>query len=282
MDEITLLKVASQAYEAVFNDDLSTFILFAKTIAALFIGVNLFQKLMANYSTSGQAFKKSDSKGFSPQEIFTTFLLLVLVITITDLLNIIDNILTLLADETQFKFEKDLGPWATAAKWEDFPDDVSFTVWDKILLTLENIVNVLSPMALVQALVGALAWILDQMIFIYFLAVRFFVMGIIKLISPLIIALSIIDKFRAWALGLVKIYVRTFLTIIPMLLVAVFAARMYNALYNGLDSIADGAIQTTGAYVVGASTRTPALLLFVFLKFKLYGKCSEIMKSLMP
>ena len=281
MDEITLLKVATKVYETVFNDDLSTFILFAKTIAGLFIGVNLFQKLMANYSNGGQPFKKSDSKGFSPQEIFTSFLLLVLVVSITDLLNVIDNVLTLLADETQFKFEEDLGPWATAAKWEDFPDDPTFTIWDKILLTLENISKTLNPASLVQAIVGALAWILDQMIFIYFLAIRFFVMGIIKLMSPIIIALSIIDKFRAWALGLIKVYVRTFLTIIPMLLVAVFAARMYNGLYEGIEDAAGDTI-SNGIYILGSTTRTPALLLFIFLKFKLYGKCSEIMKSLMP
>ena len=69
MDEASLLKLTTEVYADLFGVHLKLFVNFSKTIAAIFIGVNLAQKLMANYSSSGMAFKKTDEKGFSPQDI---------------------------------------------------------------------------------------------------------------------------------------------------------------------------------------------------------------------
>ena len=104
-------------------------------------------------------------------------------------------------------------------------------------------------------------------------------MGIIKMMFPLLIALSIFDVTRDYVIQALKYYARIYLAIIPM----IFSSYAINLLhFNMLEILETDTYGVAVMSVAGGLVRVAALLFAAILKLKLYNESFNIMDRLIP
>lgn len=269
MIDVDLLTKVS---DKVFSEHLTIFVWAAKALGAtLFLFVS--GKHVMKFFIQG---KNMDGEAIGTHEILRLLATLALIVAIPDLLNLADKLFSGLLDLFMGDFK---GDELSAMQFADLPvsevtqEDSSTNA---ILKTLLNIKDMFSVNFGLTRILTYFAYGLDILVFMMFLGKRFFILGVLKIISPLLIAFSMIPEYKAISYNLGKVYTRTFLSIIPMLLVVVFA----NEFYSMFNEYMIGDTSRTGIMVAASDVvRAMAILGMVWLKFKLFRTSSDIMKS---
>lgn len=286
------LQYLDSVFKQVYGGGLSPFITYSKALGALILVVVLGFNLYRSFSRTGQIFTERESDGFSPYELLRGLGLILMVIFSTQILDLFDNIMVDIETIA-------LGSISNASESltiDHFPtyEDMMGSVKDayssikednlaNIGKNLLKIVNYLNPMTWIG---GSLAWVLEYVlmlvdIFVYpfFLTKRYFIMGIIKMMFPLLIAVSIFDKTRDYVTQVLKYYARVYLAIIPM----IFASYAIDLLHFNMNSILE-----TNTYAVGVMTvaaplvRVASVIVAVLLKIRLFKDSFTIMEKLIP
>jgi len=272
------LELVNKVFHELFDDQLSLFIYAAKFIGVLLFMFTIGKKLMQNFSTKGVNFDKT-KEGLNPYDILRAIVLLAVIVSITEILTLFDNILLLIENLGMSAYRKDLSPLALYDVPLEDPDTGSSTI-DLVLRYLRKINENLNPISFALKGIYIILWMVDIILFVVFIAQRFFFMGIIKLFAPIIIGLSILPEYREMSYNLGKVYLRNFLVIIPYLAVFVFANKIHDALVAGAHEIVGGVGST--AMILGGqmAVRTVALLAAVVIKAMLLKKSGDFMKQL--
>ena len=272
------LELINRVFHDLFDDQLSLFVYAAKFIGVLLFMFTVGKKLFQNFSTKGVSFDKS-KEGLSPYDIIRALVLLAVIISITEILTLFDNILLVIENLGVSEYKDELSPMALYNVPLEDPDTGSTTI-DLVLKYLRKINENLNPVSFAIKGTYIILWLVDIILFVVFIAQRFFFMGIIKLFAPIIIGLSILPEYRELSYNLGKVYIRNFLVIIPYLLVFVFANKIHDALVAAGNEIGGGA-GTVGMVIGGQlAVRTVALLAAVVIKAMLLKKSSDFMKQL--
>lgn len=273
------VKILTEISQEVFSKHLLVLVNSSKALAGIIFLVAMSKKFMTSFAKKGSVGIGDSEDSLSPHDLLRSVLLLLLIGFIPDILNLIDLMLNGLIDVfvSDFKADEmsaiDIGsPPVTIMEDDD-------TIMGSILKTMLSLKNTLSPGVLINRFVGGVAYYLDVLVFMIYLGKRFFILGVLKVISPLILAFSIFPKYKDLTYNLMKIYVRTFLTIIPMLLVVVFANQFYSIF---MKYMSDGTYGSFTMLVEGSTVQGMAILGMVWLKFTLFKQSSEIMKSIWP
>lgn len=272
------LELINRVFHDLFDNQLSIFIYAGKFIGVLLFMFTVGKKLFQNFSTKGVSFDKS-KEGLNPYDILRAVVLLAVIVSITEILTLFDSILLLIENLGVSQYKEDLSPLALYHVPLEDPDTGSGAI-DLVLRYLRKINENLNPLSWAIKGLYIILWMVDVILFIVFIAQRFFFMGVIKLFAPIIIGLSILPEYREMSYNLGKVYLRNFLIIIPYLLVFVFANKIHDALVAAGNEVGGG-VGSVGM-VLGAelSIRVVALLATVVIKAMLLKKSGDFMKQL--
>lgn len=127
-------------------------------------------------------------------------------------------------------------------------------------------------------MVSVFLWLLDLFIYPLFLAERFFLLGIMQAFFPLIISLSVFEKFRTLAYNFFKLYAGVYMMVPAFFLVNVFVNIIYTEVNNNFWSNLFG--NNWGNLLFGPLIELASVGFIVLLKFKLYRKASTFVFKL--
>lgn len=249
------------------SDFLQYTIVGMKALAILFFLINILKKY-----NEGVANRDGYTWGLTPTELIKNFVIVILVIFSSQVLEVFDNILVaieghyrntapaLLPLQLQdVEIEEDTGGLEAASKG--------------LALLYEALTSPLFGLKILAFILSVFLWLLDLFIYPLFLAERFFLLGIMQAFFPLVISLAVFEKFRSMAYTFFKLYAAVYMLVPAFFLVNVFV----NALYTEF---------TTNFWVnlfgfdFGSSFFAPIIELgtigfIVFLKFKLYKRATS-------
>lgn len=276
------LKFLDEVYKEIFSKNLFYLVLLAKAIGGLILFISLSKSFFKSYSQTGKVFSEGED-GFSPYTLFRGLALLFLISLSPEILSFFDSICVWI-EETVTKGLSPSTDYFNLAKMPEVPvtpPDPNESSWAQIGRYLLTVIEFINPM---NWLGGSLSYVLEFILnivdfFVYavFLAQRYFVMGLIKMFLPLMIALSIYDKLRDYIYNVFKIYARYFLVIIPY----IFANVFVNTAYIGvMEKVRGNVVGQAGMAVSGITITVFALLLAVVIKFSLYKISMSFMKDL--
>ena len=249
------------------SDFLQYTIVGMKALAILFFLINILKKY-----NEGVANRDGYTWGLTPTELIKNFIVVILVIFSSQVLEVFDTILV--AIETQYR---NTAPSLLPLQLQDFPieDDAAGLEAAKkgLALLYEALSSPFFGLRILAFIGSVFLWLIDLFIYPLFLAERFFLLGIMQAFFPLVISLAVFEKFRSMAYTFFKLYAAVYMLVPAFFLVNVFV----NALYTEF---------TTNFWVnlfgfdFGSSFFAPVIELgtigfIVFLKFKLYKRATS-------
>lgn len=271
------VEILTEISQKVFSEHSQVLVYSSKIIAASVFVVASIKTFTTEFTKRGSV--DNDQKtGFNSYFVIRSLILLALIGSIPELLTLLDKMLSGMLDLFVKDFDNDL--YALEMQKLPIPEATEEdSVVNSILKLILDFKEYFSITGGIARAVNYIAYIIDVLIFMIFLGKRFFALGVIKLISPLMVAFSIFPKYQELVYNIGKIYARTFLTIIPLLLVNVFANEFYRLFIEYMT----GSSSATGVMIMaGDFVKTVAQVGFIWMKLKLFKYSTELMHSLWP
>ncbi|WP_066225017.1 hypothetical protein [Formosa haliotis] len=238
-----------------------------KTLAILLFLVNIIKKY-----NEGVADKEGYTWGLTPQDLIKNFIIVLLVIFSTQILNVFDGILV--AIETQYR---DTAPALLPLQLQEIPIDENINLVEAatkaMSLLYEALVTPLYAWNILAFIISFGLWILDLFIYPLFLAERYFLLGIMQAFFPLILSLAVFEKFRSMAYNFFKLYAAVYMLVPAFFLVNVFINAIYTELNTSFWSNLFGT--DMGSRIFAPVVEFGSVLFIVFLKFKLYKRATS-------
>ncbi|MGN7515958.1 MAG: hypothetical protein ACTHOM_16395 [Allomuricauda sp.] len=262
------LEYVDAVFQTIKDSDFSQYtIVGMKSLAILFFLVNILKKY-----NEGIARTDGLTWGLTPTELAKNFLIVLLVIFSTQILEVFDGILV--AIESQFR---DTAPALLPLQLQDVElerDVGALEAAKKAMAMLyEALVTPLYGLKMLAFIIGTILWLLDIFIYPLFLAERYFLLGILQAFFPLVISLSVFEKFRNLAYTYFKLYAGVYMLVPAFFLVNVFV----NNLYTEINTNFWGSLFGTdwGSEFFAPVIEFGSIGFIVLLKFKLYRKATS-------
>ncbi|SMO89551.1 hypothetical protein SAMN06265379_11252 [Saccharicrinis carchari] len=255
-----------------------TFVVTAKVIGALLIIISIYSRLFKNFGRFEQLLVKEKDESSLPYILIRGLVLIVIISLSTEIFTLTDSVFSAIEKEfveqhtesfDMMEFIKD--PYA-----EKQEEIISFSITSLLSVIITKIQAVLSGKWIISGIMGMLMYMLDGIIYGLFLCERFFVLGMLKLLSPLIIAFSIFEKFRDKFYELIKVFLRWYLVIIPFFAVNIFCGMIVRNMPDAMTSMAG----ETGGELLFNSARAMFYLFLIILKFKLYKRSRILLQEI--
>lgn len=262
------LEYIDSVFQTIKDSDFSQYTLGGmKTLAVLFFLINILKKY-----TEGAADQGGYTWGLTPGELIKNFAVVLLVIFSTQALGFFDGILV--AIESQYR---DTAPALLPLQMQEIPieEDVNLIDAAKNAMTLlyEALVTPLFGFKIFAFIGGFILWLLDLFIYPLFLAERFFLLGIMQAFFPLIISLSVFEKFRSLAFNFFKVYAAIYMLVPAFFLVNIFVNAIYTEINTNFWRNLFGT--DAGSGIFSPVVQLGSIGFIVFLKFKLYRRATS-------
>jgi len=272
MLQVIFLNIGLEYVDAVFqtikDSDFSQYTMVGmKTLAMLLFLVNILKKY-----NEGIASTDGHTWGLTPTELVKNFVIVLLVIFSTQVLGVFDGILV--AIESQYR---DTAPALLPLQLQDVDlerDVGALEAAKKAMAILyEALVTPLYGLKMLAFIIGVLLWLLDIFIYPLFLAERYFLLGILQAFFPLVISLSVFEKFRSLAYTYFKLYAGVYMLVPAFFLVNVFVNNLYTEINTNFWSSLFGT--DWGSEFFAPIIEFGSIGFIVLLKFKLYRKATS-------
>ncbi len=262
------LKYVDAVFQTIKNSDFSQYtIIGMKSLAVLFFLVNILKKYH-----EGIAATDGHTWGLTPTELAKNFVIVLLVIFSTEILGVFDGILV--AIESQYR---DTAPALLPLQLQDVDlerDVGALEAAKKAMAILyEALVTPLYGLKMLAFIIGVILWLLDIFIYPLFLAERYFLLGILQAFFPLVISLSVFEKFRGLAYTYFKLYTGVYMLVPAFFLVNVFVNNLYTEINTNFWSSLFGT--DWGSEFFAPIIEFGSIGFIVLLKFKLYRKATS-------
>lgn len=262
------LEYVDTIFQTIQNSSFSQYTIAGmKTLAVLFFLVNILKKY-----NEGVATKDGYSWGLSPGDLAKNFAIVLLVIFSTQILGFFDSILV--AIEGQYR---GTAPALLPLQMQDIPieEEIGFVQAAQAAMALlyEALVTPLYGFKILAFIVSIILWILDLFIYPLFLAERFFLLGIMQAFFPLVISLSVFEKFRSMAYNFFKLYAAVYMLVPAFFLVNVFINAIYTEINTNFWTNLFGTDVGQGFFA--PVVQLGSVLFIVILKFKLYRRATS-------
>ena len=262
------LEYVDAVFETIKDSDFLQYtIVGMKALAILFFLINILKKY-----NEGVANRDGYTWGLTPTELIKNFIIVILVIFSSQVLDVFDNILV--AIEGQYR---NTAPSLLPLQLQDLEieDDISGleAASKGLALLYEALTTPLYGLKIVAFIFSVFLWLLDLFIYPLFLAERFFLLGIMQAFFPLVISLAVFEKFRSMAYTFFKLYAAVYMLVPAFFLVNVFVNALYVEFTTNFWANLFG-------FDFGSSFFAPIIELgtigfIVFLKFKLYKRATS-------
>ena len=262
------LEYVDAVFQTIKDSDFSQYTLVGmKTLAVLFFLINILKKY-----NEGIAATDGHTWGLTPTELAKNFLIVLLVIFSTQVLGVFDGILV--AIESQYR---DTAPALLPLQLQDVDlerDVGALEAAKKAMAILyEALVTPLYGLKMLAFMIGVLLWLLDIFIYPLFLAERYFLLGIMQAFFPLVISLSVFEKFRHLAYTYFKLYAGVYMLVPSFFLVNVFVNNLYTEINTNFWGNLFGF--DWGSEFFAPVIQLGSIGFIVLLKFKLYRKATS-------
>ena len=248
------------------SDFLQYTIVGMKALAILFFLINILKKY-----NEGVANRDGYSWGLTPTELVKNFIIVLLVIFSSQVLDVFDNILV--AIEGQYR---NTAPALLPLQLQDVPieDEVNgISAASKgLALLFEALSTPLYGLKILAFILSVFLWLIDLFIYPLFLAERFFLLGIMQAFFPLVISLAVFEKFRSMAYTFFKLYAAVYMLVPAFFLVNVFVNALYVEFTTNFWSNLFGT--NFGSSFFAPIIELGTIGFIVFLKFKLYKRAT--------
>ena len=240
------------------------------------LGVVLFLVNILKKYNEGIADREGYTWGLSPGALVKNFAVILIVVFSTQLLGFFDNILVAIEEDY-----RDTAPPLLPLQLQEMELEPEYTgiaggieVAQKALATLYDVlITPLYGIKMISFMAGLFFWILDLFIYPLFLAERYFLLGLMQAFFPLIISLSVFDKFRSMAYQFFRLYTAVYMLVPAFFLVNIFINTLYTQInanfWNELLGI------TMDNALISIIIEAGSIGFIVFLKFKLYKKATS-------
>ncbi|MHA7864992.1 hypothetical protein [Flagellimonas marinaquae] len=262
------LEYVDAVFQTIKDSDFSQYtIVGMKALAVLFFLINILKKYNEGIATTD-----GHTWGLTPTELAKNFLIVLLVIFSTQVLEVFDGILV--AIESQYR---DTAPALLPLQLKDVDlerDVGALEAAKKAMAMLyEALVTPLYGLKMLAFVIGVMLWLLDIFIYPLFLAERYFLLGIMQAFFPLVISLAVFEKFRGLAYMYFKLYAGVYMLVPAFFLVNVFV----NNLYTEINTNFWGSLFGTdwGSEFFAPLIQLGSIGFIVLLKFKLYRKATS-------
>ncbi|WP_242204227.1 hypothetical protein [Aestuariivivens insulae] len=259
------LEYIDTVFTVIKNSDFSQYTITGmKTLAIMFFLVNILKKY-----NEGIASTDGHTWGLTPTELAKNFLIVLLVIFSTQVLDVFDGILVAIEDRY-----RDTAPALLPLQMQDIDieQDVGALEAAKKAMAMlyEALVTPLYGLKLISFIIGIFLWLLDLFIYPLFLAERFFLLGIMQAFFPLVISLAVFEKFRSLAYSFFKLYAGVYMLVPAFFLVNVFVNNLYTEVNDNFWNELFGT--DWGSQFFAPLIQLASIGFIVLLKFKLYRK----------
>lgn len=235
-----------------------------KGLAVLLFLVNIIKKYH-----EGAVTRDDYTWGLSPGELIKNFMVVVVVIFSSQVLTVFDGILVSI--ESSFR---DTAPALVPLQLQDveIDRDVGFLEAGSKALSLlfEYLVTPFYALKMIAFILGLFLWIMDLFIYPLFLAERFFILGLMQLFFPLVISLSVFEKFRDMGYRFFKLYAAVYMIVPAFFLVNIFINQLYHAINTEFWPALMGSDAQEG--ILAPVIQFGSVAFIVLLKFKLYQR----------
>lgn len=237
-----------------------------KTLAVLFFLINILKKY-----NEGVANQDGPTWGLTPGELAKNFAVVLLVIFSSQVLGVFDGLLV--AIETQYR---DTAPALLPLQMMDVDLEQEVGVLEAakkaMALLYEALVTPLYGLKVIAFIIGVFLWLIDLFIYPLFLAERYFLLGIMQAFFPLVISLSVFEKFRNLAYNFFKLYAGVYMLVPAFFLVNVFVNNLYTEVNTNFWETLFGT--DWGSQFFAPIIQLGSIGFIVLLKFKLYKKAT--------
>tara|TARA_R110002012_G_scaffold295491_1_gene492074 strand:- start:31246 stop:32088 length:843 start_codon:yes stop_codon:yes gene_type:complete len=262
------LEYVDAVFQTIKDSDFSQYtIVGMKALAVLFFLINVLKKY-----NEGIAATDGHTWGLTPTELAKNFLIVLLVIFSTEVLGVFDGILV--AIETQYR---DTAPALLPLQLQDvdLERDVGALEAAKKAMALlyEALVTPLYGLKVLAFILGVMLWLMDLFIYPLFLAERYFLLGIMQAFFPLVISLSVFEKFRSLAYTFFKLYAGVYMLVPAFFLVNVFVNNLYTEISTNFWGNLFGT--DWGSEFFASIIELGTIGFIVLLKFKLYRRATR-------
>ena len=259
------LEYVDAVFQTIKGSDFAQYTLTGmKALAVLFFLVNILKKY-----NEGVSSMDGHSWGLTPKELVKNFVIVLLVIFSSQVLDVFDGILV--AIEGQYR---DTAPALLPLQLQDVDLEREVGALEAakkaMAMLYEALVTPLYGMKMLAFIIGVFLWLLDLFIYPLFLAERFFLLGIMQAFFPLVISMAVFEKFRAMAYGFFRLYAGVYMLVPAFFLVNVFINNLYTEITANFWSSLFGT--DWGSEFFAPMIELASIGFIVMLKFKLYRK----------
>ena len=262
------LEYVDTVFQTIKDSDFSQYtIVGMKALAVLFFLINILKKY-----NEGIAATDGHTWGLTPTELAKNLLIVLLVIFSTEVLGVFDGILV--AIESQYR---DTAPALLPLQLQDVDLEREVGAMEAakkaMAMLYEALVTPLYGLRMLAFIIGVVLWLLDIFIYPLFLAERYFLLGIMQAFFPLVISLSVFEKFRSLAYTYFKLYAGVYMLVPAFFLVNVFVNHLYTEINTNFWSSLFGT--DWGSEFFAPVIEFGSIGFIVLLKFKLYRKATS-------
>jgi len=262
------LEYVDAVYRTIMDSDFAQYTITGmKALAVLFFLVNILKKY-----NEGIASTDGHTWGLTPTELAKNFAVVILVIFSTQVLDVFDTILVSI--ESQYR---DTAPALLPLQLQDvdLERDVGALEAAKKAMALlyEALVTPLYGLKVLAFILGVMLWLMDLFIYPLFLAERYFLLGIMQAFFPLVISLSVFEKFRSLAYTFFKLYAGVYMLVPAFFLVNVFVNNLYTEISTNFWGNLFGT--DWGSEFFASIIELGTIGFIVLLKFKLYRRATR-------
>ncbi len=262
------LEYVDAVFQTIKDSDFSQYtIVGMKALAVLFFLINILKKYNEGIATTD-----GHTWGLTPTDLAKNFLIVLLVIFSTQVLEVFDGILV--AIESQYR---DTAPALLPLQLQDVDlerDVGALEAAKKAMAILyEALITPLYGLKMFAFIIGVILWLLDIFIYPLFLAERYFLLGILQAFFPLVISLSVFEKFRNLAYTYFKLYAGVYMLVPAFFLVNVFVNNLYTEINTNFWGSLFGS--DWGSEFFAPVIELGSIGFIVLLKFKLYRKATS-------
>lgn len=262
------LEYVDAVFTTIKNSDFSQYTITGmKALAILFFLINILKKYNEGVSSN-----EGYTWGLTPSELARNFAVVIVVLFSTQVLDVFDGILV--AIETQYR---DTAPALLPLQVQDIDLEQDVGVMEAakkaFALLYEALVTPLYGLKTLAFILGIFLWLMDLFIYPLFLAERFFLLGIMQAFFPLVISLSVFEKFRSLAYNFFRLYAGVYMLVPAFFLVNVFVNNLYTEINTNFWSDLFGT--DWGSDFFAPLLQFASVGFIVLLKFKLYRRATS-------
>ncbi len=262
------LEYVDAVFETIKDSDFATYGIFGmKALAVLFFLINILKKYY-----EGGANLQGLTWGLTPTDLIKNFAVVLVVIFSTEVLGAFDTILVAIEGEyrgmapvllpleiQQIEIEEELGLFDATAK--------------AMALMYEWLATPFLGIRTLAFATGMFLWVLDLFIYPLFLAERYFLLGIMQAFFPLVISMSVFEKFRDMGYRFFKLYAAVYMIVPAFFLVNVFVNELYQEITENFWPNLFGT--DFGSEFFAPLIELAGVGFIVLLKFKLYKRATS-------